>query len=51
MKRAMTHPRGFTNDGTLPARDGFADFLSGGFGTDMGQKDAADTSNGIEKFI
>jgi hypothetical protein len=42
---------GEDGDDTLLARDGVADFLSGGFGTDTGQKDAIDTTNGVEKFI
>jgi Ca2+-binding RTX toxin-like protein len=43
----------FGEDGNdvLISRDGAADFLSGGFGTDFGQKDDLDTTNGVEHFL
>jgi Ca2+-binding RTX toxin-like protein len=43
----------FGEDGNdvLVSRDGYADFLSGGFGTDFGQKDDLDTTTGVENFL
>jgi len=43
----------FGEDGNdvLVSRDGFADFLSGGYGTDFAQKDNLDTTIGVEKFL